>query len=106
MSADTIRDLIGEPVEIKVLESDGAKAESWIYRRKIGTEITQEAVLTEQVPAYVGPGYGDKNNTDLITVPVYRFKRTTATQVTALLMVDGTLSLARQWIERDTVYEN
>jgi hypothetical protein len=106
MSGATIRQLIGDPFEIRKIETDGASGESWIYRRDMGTEVTQEAVLVEQVPAFVGPGYGNSDNIDLINVPSYRLKRTKLTQITALLMVEDTLVFARQWVERDTSYEN
>lgn len=106
MSAAAIRELIGEPIEVRKIETEGASGESWIYHRNMGSEVTQEAVLVEQVPAYVGPGYGDRNNTDLIDVPAYRLKRTTLTQVTALLIIDDTLVHARQWIEREVAYDN
>lgn len=106
MSAATIRQLVGEPAEVRRIETDGLGGESWIYRRDMGVDVTQEAVLVEQVPAFVGPGYGNKDNIDLIDVPAYRLKRTELTQVTALLMVEDTLVFARQWVERSTAYEN
>jgi hypothetical protein len=106
MSAATVRQLIGDPIEVRKIETDGASGETWIYHRDLGTEVTQEAVLIEQVPAYVGPGYGDKNNTDLVDAPAQRLKRTTRTQVTALLMVEDTLVFARQWVERAVAYDN
>jgi hypothetical protein len=106
MSSVTIRQLIGEPLEKRKIEVDGASAESWIYRRKVGTEVTQEAVFLDEVYAFVGPGYGNQDNIDLVKVPVQRLKHTTVTQVTALLMIGDTLTVARQWLERDVSYDN
>jgi hypothetical protein len=106
MSAATIRQLIGDPVEVRKIETDGTSGESWIYRRRMGTHVTQEAVFVEQVPAFVGLGYGNSDNIDTIDVPAYRLKRTKLTQVTALLIVEDTLVFARQWVEREAAYEN
>jgi hypothetical protein len=106
MSGATIRQLIGAPLEIRKIEADGASGESWIYRRKVGTEVTQEAVFLDEVYAFVGPGYGNKDNIDLVKVPVQRLKHTTVTQVTALLMIEDTLTVARQWLESDVSYDN
>lgn len=105
MAAETIRKLIGEPATIKSIDNENVKAESWIYRRKIRTETTQEPVNTENQPAFVGLGMGDENGLGTVSVPVYRLKYTTFYQVTALLMVDGTLVEARQWVEKEASYE-
>ncbi|HUG12112.1 MAG TPA: hypothetical protein VMM36_13925 [Opitutaceae bacterium] len=106
MSAAMIRQLIGEPLEVKKMAAEGARAESWIYRRNAGIEVTQEAVFLEEVYAFVGLGYGDKDNIGLVKVPALRLKHTTVTQVTALLLVEDTLMVARQWHESDVRFDN
>lgn len=105
MSADEVRKIIGEPLSIKHIDSAEIKAESWTYKRKLRTETTQEFVRDEQQPAFVGVGMGDANGLGSVSVPVYRLKHTTFYQVTALLMVDGTMFEARQWIETELHYE-
>ena len=106
MSAEDIRKLIGEPREIKPIASGETEvnAEKWIYRRKIRTDTTQEPVGSESQPAYLGPGLGE-NGMGTVQVPIYRLKHTTFIQVTALLMVDGQLVTARQWVETEVYYE-
>lgn len=105
MSAEEVRKTIGEPRRIKHIESAGLEAESWIYRRKLRTETTQEIVSDTRQPAFVGLGMGDENGLGSVSVPVYRLRHTTFYQMTALLMVDGMLMEARQWTETETHYE-
>jgi hypothetical protein len=105
MSADEVRKIIGEPKSIKHIDSAELKAESWIYRRKLRTETTQEQVGTESQPAFIGMGMGDENGLGTINVSIYRLKHTTFYQMTALLMVDNTMMEARQWVETEVEYE-
>jgi hypothetical protein len=105
MSADEIRRIIGEPKTIKKIKSEELNAEKWTYRRKLRTETTQEPVRTESQPAFVGMGMGDASGLGTINVSVYRLRHTTFYQVTALLMVDGTMIEARQWVETEVNYE-
>jgi len=106
MSAAEVRAIVGDPVEIKSMESKEAKAEQWIYRRKVRTETTQEAVSFEEQPAFIGLGVGNENGLGTVSVPVYRLKYTTFYQITALLMVNDTLIMARQWMEQNVSYES
>lgn len=106
MTAEEVRRSIGDPFKIKPIKNEDVKAESWIYRRTVRTDTTQEAVMTEQLPAFVGAATANPDGMGTVTVPVYRFKTTTITQVTALLMVDDKLEFAKQWLERDVRYDN
>jgi len=105
MSSEEVRKIIGEPKTIKHIDSAEVKAESWIYRRKLRTETTQEPVGTETQPAFVGVGMGDENGLGTVNGSIYRLKHTTFYQVTALLMVDETMMEARQWVETEVNYE-
>jgi hypothetical protein len=46
-----------------------------------------------------------ENGMGTVISPIYRLKHTTFMQVTALLMVDGQLVTARQWVEQEVSYE-
>ncbi|HEY5551370.1 MAG TPA: hypothetical protein VIK52_05760 [Opitutaceae bacterium] len=105
MSAEEVRKIIGEPAAIKHIDKEDITAETWTYRRKVRTETTQEVVGDVNQPAFVGLGMGDESGLGTASVPVYRLKHTTFYQVTALLMVDGTLVEARQWVDQEVNYE-
>lgn len=86
-------------------DTTAVNAEKWIYRRKFRSDTTQEPVSSATQPAFIGMGMGDANGLGTIEVPVYRLKHTTLYQITALLMVDGQLVTARQWVEQEVNYE-
>jgi len=105
MDADAILAALGKPFEVKPIQSDdkAVHAENWIYRRKL--KETSEQVPDSQgtVPAYVGT---DASGVHIADVPIvtYRNKHITTYQVTALLMINGKLELARQWLDEDSFY--
>jgi hypothetical protein len=100
MESALIVRLVGEPDEISPLKADEGKAETWIYRRKIGQTIHQTANTQAYIPAMVGFDAGGVIIGQAL-VPQYRLKYVRAYQVTALLMVDGKLQLGRQWVTQD-----
>jgi hypothetical protein len=94
---------IGHPDTVKPMHvpgSDLAKAETWVYRRQVGTRQMQVATGTRDVPTFNGMGLGnDANGTR--PEPVYSTKFVRIYSVTSLLMIDGKLELARQTTETD-----
>lgn len=105
MNADMIVQLIGRPDEVSPLKADAGKAETWIYRRKVGQTVHQTANTQAFIPAMTGFTAGGMTLGKAL-VPDYRLKHVEAYQVTALLMVDGKLQLARQWFARDEQFAN
>lgn len=104
MPADKIIELIGKPEEVTPMESKEGKAETWIYRRKVGTKSTQVVVGTRDVPAFVGIGLGNdsmQNRKELI----YGMKDMSIVRVTSLLMFNDKLVLAKQWDELSEKYK-
>lgn len=104
MTAEQVRRAIGAPLAIKPMEAPaGSKAETWIYRRQIGTTMRQAAVTMKTQPMYIGPGF--QNTVEDRPVMDYQLEQITTYQVTALLMVDDHLVLARQWKETQRSYQ-
>jgi len=107
MNGDEIARLFGRPVEIKPMKTDdaAAKAEQWIYRRKLKETTSSSAAAPNAMPTV---SLSDANNAAYqIHVPTaqYRIQRITTYQVTALLMVNGRLEAAKQWTERTEDYD-
>jgi len=96
MTAEQVERIAGKPAEIKPLASSDGKAETWTYRRVIDRQTRQVAATTEFVSTFKGANFGQ----DETQVPVYHLEHTTIYQVTALLMFDGKLVLAKQWREK------
>ena len=105
MEGTAIRQLIGQPDEIRGLNSPDVKAEKWIYRRKVTEGTYQTANMQTTIPAMVwGSERGMKQGEAI--VPDYRLKFYRVYQVTALLIVDGKLEHGRQWTEREETFAN
>jgi hypothetical protein len=107
MDADTIIQLYGKPVEIQPMDNKaGLKAEKWIYRRKAREYTAQDASDIAMIPAFIGnTGTGSQMIADVPTLE-FRVKFITVYQVTALLMVEGKLTIGKQWLEREERFTN
>lgn len=94
----------GQPAEVVPMTSPdpAAHAERWIYRRKADEKIRQDHVSdtreVHQFTSYTANGTPTVK-TVVISTPVYKTKVVTTYQVTALLMVNSKLELAKQWKE-------
>lgn len=88
MTADQIRAKLGDPVEVRPMESKTGKAEVWTFHLERTVNTTQVATSTRDVPAFA------LNTVDkLTTYPdmVYSLADQTAVTILSLLMVDGRL---------------
>ncbi len=103
MNADAIRKIFGKPDDITPLKATDLKAEKWTYRRILKQSIIQTADTQKMVNTFGGFGEGGTKMVDAIE-PDYRLKYVKIYQVTSLLMVDGKLTLGKQWVERNEAY--
>ena len=95
MTAEQVEQIAGKPAEIKPIDSPQGKAETWTYRRVVDRQTRQVAATVAAVDTFRG-GTGVMGSTPMLE---YRLESTTIYQVTALLMFDGKLVLAKQWRE-------
>lgn len=102
---ETIIELVGRPDEITKIKSDEFKAETWIYRRRLEHTVYQTANQQAFIPAMVGFDSGGMIMGKAL-VPDYKLKYAAAYQVTALLMINDQLHLARQWVAKTEDYAN
>jgi hypothetical protein len=103
MSADAILKIYGKPDDVTPLKSTDVKAEKWTYRRILKESVIQTADTQRTVNTFGGFGEGGTKMVDAIE-PDYRLKYVKIYQVTSLLMVDGKLTLGKQWVERNEAY--
>lgn len=88
MTAEEIRAKLGNPIEIRPMESTAGKAEVWVFHIERTVNTTQVATSTKDVPAF------SLNTTDtLTTVPemVYSMADKKAVTILSLLMINGHL---------------
>jgi hypothetical protein len=103
MTTGEILAIAGKPAEIKPMEAPdpSTKVEQWIYRRKLKENSVPVATGQHTVQTFGGMAVGGGVN--IVETPVidYSQKIVTVYQVTALLMVNGKLEIAKQWAEQD-----
>lgn len=106
MNSVEITELYGKPKEIKPMESPDpqAKVEQWIYRRKIKETTVQVATGSRMVQTYSGFS-GTGNNITEVPEVIYSPKVVIIYQVTALLMVNDKLEIAKQWNEQEEIQQ-
>jgi hypothetical protein len=107
MAGDLILKNFGQPYEIKPMETPDkeTKAERWIYRRKVKETSVQTASGQSTIPAYAGAGPGGTQSFTEVVVPEFRPKLVIIYQVTELLMINGKLELAKQWMGQEEKYQ-
>lgn len=107
MSAEEIVKIVGQPDSVRPLENSvNVKAEVWTYRRLMHEEVRETATNTSTIPTYVGPMGGGPQGMGSVPSLEYKLERVRTYQVTALLMVDGRLTMARQWKEQERHYDS
>jgi hypothetical protein len=105
MTGDQVVALIGKPATVEKIKDSDAKAEKWTYRRAVAHHVQQEATTVINEDAFIGTAGGNNNTLGTRPVIQYGLKHTDTYRVTALLMVDNKLVLARQWNEQRVSYE-
>ena len=88
MTAEEVRAQLGDPFEIRPMESAVGKSEVWVFHIERTVNTTQVATSTKDVPAYA------LSTTDtLTTVPemVYSLADKKAVTILSLLMINGRL---------------
>lgn len=89
MSQEEVRALLGEPAQIRPLQSPAGNAERWIYRRPREQAVNLQQTSTQAVP-YVDPITGEMRT---ISEPVYSQVTTTVIEETHLLWIKGELEM-------------
>jgi outer membrane protein assembly factor BamE (lipoprotein component of BamABCDE complex) len=99
-TADEIVQLVGKPLDVTPKPSPEGKAEVWTYRRIVDQTTGQVASGMNNVQAY-NPIPGTTGS-----APDLQFKLVhyTIYQVTSLLVFDGKLVTAKQWLEKVADY--
>ena len=105
MTGATIISIIGKPDEITPMKSEQGKAETWVYRRKIGSKAVQVVVGERDVPAFSGLGGTGNDMTQSRKELIYGMKHVAIYRVTSILLFNDRLVTARQVDELSEKYE-
>ncbi len=92
MKAVVVRQIMGEPAEIKPMQAPTGKAERWIYRRTVRGQEEQVQIGTRSTDISALQGSGAAGMPRTIEEPILR-QQTPITEVTVnLLMFNDTLA--------------
>ena len=105
MTAEEIVGLIGKPSTVTTLKGTELKAEKWTYRHLLEQRTVQEPTSVVNAPSFNGASGSGNNGLGSRPEMQYTMKYIAIYQVTALLMIDGRLELARQWKEEQVTYD-
>jgi hypothetical protein len=106
MSASDVIKLIGKPAAVENLKTDELKAEKWTYRQLVGHRVVQEATNVINESAFIGTGGQGANTQGTRATLQYTLKHIKSYRMTALLMVNDKLVVARQWNEQQVTYDD
>lgn len=105
MTGETIISIIGKPNEITPMKSEQGKAETWVYRRKIGSKAVQVVIGERDVPAFIGLGGTGNDMNQSRKELIYGMKHVAIYRVTSILLFNNRLVTARQTDELSEKYE-
>lgn len=97
MTAETVRKLLGEPVEIQPTPSPEGKAEIWIYHFEKDLGMVQVATGTRTVQV-MSMGASSTGTTD-VQEPIYTMAAKKANITLSILMFNGQLEVQKAKVE-------
>ncbi len=106
MDEATVIQLYGKPAEIQSIKDSTTQAEKWLYRRKAREFTAQTASGVTMIPAFIGNSGSGRPMIADTPILDFKVKYITVYQVTALLMVEGKLTLGKQWLEQEEKFTN
>lgn len=101
--AEALEKQFGKPQEVKEITTPDGKGVAWVYKRLAKTVTRQVAATLETQPVYAGLGQAVSIRD--VAVPSYRLERTEIYQMTALLLIDGKLVTAKQWVTEQKQFD-
>jgi len=97
MTAAEVRNLVGEPKEIKPMKTEGLKSEVWLYDRKIA-DLTRMADVGNMDLPIMNPRTGVEGTTKQTIMNMHE-ETTTVYETVELLMINGQFEALKrkQW---------
>jgi hypothetical protein len=93
MTAEAVKQIMGNPAEIKLMATTTGKAEVWVYRRSSSTPVRYVQVGTRSSKASAASGSNNSSNMAPLSVeePVFAQLIEVADETVSLLMFDDKL---------------
>jgi hypothetical protein len=105
MTADEVKHIMGEPAEIKPMESPTGKAEVWVYHRTVFGNVEQVQVGSQVIKDSTSGSDGMVHTGTLAEVPIYKQAVHKDLETISLLMFDGKFISQKWTVERRLDYQ-
>lgn len=91
MTAEAVKRIMGEPAEIKPMQSPTGKAEVWVYHRTSSVPVRQVQVGTRFTNETMIAGDGQTHVAQRVEAPVFALEIQIVDETISLLLFDGKL---------------
>lgn len=105
MTAEAVKRIMGEPAEIKPMQSAAGKAEVWVYQRTSSMPVQQVQVSTRSTDITTIGSDGQAHVTQSIGEPVFAQQIQIVDETISLLMFDGKYVEQKQSVEKRLEYK-
>jgi hypothetical protein len=105
MTADEVKHIMGEPAEIKPMESPTGKAEVWVYHRTVFGHVEQIQIGSEAIKDSTSGSDGMVHTGTLAEVPIYKQAVHKDLETISLLMFDGKFISQKLTVEKRLEYQ-
>jgi hypothetical protein len=105
MTAEEVRHIMGEPLEVKPMVPPTEKAEVWVYRRTINGPVEQVLVGAKPITYSTIGADGVAHQQTVAEEPIYRQAIHKDEVTISLLMFDGKYISQKQTVEKRVQYQ-
>jgi hypothetical protein len=105
MTAEAVKRIMGEPAEIKPMQSAAGKAEVWLYRRTSSVPVQQVQVSTRSTDITTIGGDGQARVAQRIEEPVFAQQIQIIDETISLLMFDDKLIEQKESVQKRLEYK-
>lgn len=105
MTAEEVKHIMGEPAEIKPMDSPTGKAEVWAYHRTINGLVEQIQIGSKPITVSSVGGDGLAHLQVVAEEPIYKQAVHTDEETISLLMFDGRFISQKRTVEKRLNYQ-
>jgi hypothetical protein len=105
MTAEAVKRIMGEPVEIKPMPSPDGKAEVWVFHRMSSVPVQQVQVGTRSTDITTIGGDGQAHVAQSIAEPVFAQQIEIVDETISLLMFNGKYVEQKQSVQKRLEYK-
>jgi outer membrane protein assembly factor BamE (lipoprotein component of BamABCDE complex) len=105
MTADAVKAIMGDPVEIRPMKSPAGNAEIWVYRRSTRGATLQVQVGTKSTPITTTNSTGQSMVLQTIDEPILRQQTEIIDETIYLLIFNGNFQQLNRSVQKHLQYE-